>query len=36
MSLIVVTIVLPARLASVPYSQVAPHWLVAVNLLAAA
>lgn len=34
MSLIVVITALPARLASVPYSQVAPHWFVVVNLLA--
>ena len=31
--LIVVVTALPARLASVPYAQVAPHWFVAVNLL---
>lgn len=34
MSLVVVITALPARLASVPYAQVAPHWFVAVNLLA--
>ncbi len=34
MSLIVVTTALPARLLGVPYSEVAPHWTVAVNLLA--
>jgi len=34
MSLIVVVTALPARLASVPYSHVAPHWPIAVNLLA--
>jgi len=34
MSLIVVITALPSRLASVPYAQVAPHWFVAVNLLA--
>ena len=34
MSLLVVLTALPARLMSVPYDQVAPHWPVAVNLLA--
>ena len=34
MSLLVVLTALPARLMSVPYDQVAPHWSVAVNLLA--
>jgi uncharacterized membrane protein YfcA len=34
MSLIAVITALPSRLASVHYSQVAPHWFVAVNLLA--
>lgn len=34
MSLIVVLTALPARLLSVPYSQLAPYWYVVVNLLA--
>ena len=34
MSLIVVVTALPARLFSVPWSDVSPHWFVAVNLLA--
>lgn len=34
MSLIVVLTALPARMFSVPWSDVAPHWFVAVNLLA--
>ena len=34
MSLIVVLTALPARLFSVPWSDVAPYWFVAVNLLA--
>ena len=34
MSLIVVLSALPARLVSVPWSQVSPHWPVVVNLLA--
>ena len=34
MSVIVVLTALPARLFSVPWSDVAPHWFVAVNLLA--
>ncbi|MER5311309.1 sulfite exporter TauE/SafE family protein [Streptomyces sp. NPDC002773] len=34
MSLVVVLVALPARLASVPASEVASHWPVAVNLLA--
>src|SRR4051812_18778877 len=34
MSLIVVITALPARLLGVPFDQVAPHWTVAVNLLA--
>lgn len=34
MSLIVVTTALPARLIAVPWSEVGPHWQVAVNLLA--
>ncbi|MFF5491324.1 sulfite exporter TauE/SafE family protein [Streptomyces virginiae] len=34
MSLIVVVTALPARLAAVSYSDLAPHWTVAVNLLA--
>ncbi|MDQ3158413.1 MAG: sulfite exporter TauE/SafE family protein [Actinomycetota bacterium] len=34
MSLIVVTTALPARLVSVPFADVAPHWSVAINLLA--
>ncbi|MGR7026215.1 TSUP family transporter [Geodermatophilus sp. URMC 62] len=34
MSLIVVATALPARLLGVPYSDVAPHWTVAANLLA--
>lgn len=34
MSLIVVLTALPARLVSVPWSQVSPHWFVVVNLLA--
>lgn len=33
-SLIVVVTALPARLVSVPWSQVSPHWFVVVNLLA--
>jgi uncharacterized protein len=33
-SLIVVLSALPARLVSVPWSQVSPHWPVVVNLLA--
>jgi uncharacterized membrane protein YfcA len=33
MSLIVVLTALPARLLSVPWSDVAPHWFVAANLL---
>lgn len=34
MSLIVVSTALPARLIAVPWSEVAPHWPVAVNILA--
>jgi uncharacterized protein len=34
MSLVVVLVALPARLAAVPASEVAAHWSVAVNLLA--
>lgn len=34
MSLIVVLTALPARLFSVPYADVSPHWFIAVNLLA--
>src|SRR5271167_2491385 len=34
MSLIVVITALPARLIGVPWSDVSPHWPVAVNLLA--
>lgn len=34
MSLIVVATALPARLIAVPWSEVAPHWTVAVNILA--
>jgi uncharacterized membrane protein YfcA len=34
MSLIVVLSALPARLVSVPWSQVSPHWPVVVNMLA--
>lgn len=34
MSLVVVMVALPARLAAVPASEVAAHWTVAVNLLA--
>ena len=34
MSLLVVLTALPARLVSVPWSAVSPHWTVAVNLLA--
>lgn len=34
MSLIVVVTALPARLVSVPWAQVSPHWFVVVNLLA--
>ncbi len=34
MSLIVVATALPTRLVAVPYSDLAPHWFVAVNLLA--
>lgn len=34
MSLVVVLTALPARLIAVPYSDVAPYWFVAVNLLA--
>jgi uncharacterized membrane protein YfcA len=34
MSLLVVLTALPARLVSVPWSSVSPHWFVAVNLLA--
>ena len=34
LSLVVVLTALPARLASVPYSELRPHWAVAVNLLA--
>ncbi|MFI9063879.1 sulfite exporter TauE/SafE family protein [Streptomyces sp. NPDC053429] len=34
MSLVVVMTALPARLAAVSYSDLAPHWTVAVNLLA--
>lgn len=33
MSLVVVTVSIPARLLGVPFDQVASHWLVAVNLL---
>lgn len=33
-SLIVVVTALPARLVSVPWSHVSPHWFVVVNLLA--
>ena len=35
MSLIVVITALPARLASVPYADLAPHWSIVVNLLGA-
>jgi len=35
MSLIVVLTALPARLCAVPYGDLAPHWSVVVNLLAA-
>lgn len=34
MSLLVVATALPARLIAVPYSVLAPHWAVVVNLLA--
>jgi hypothetical protein len=34
MSLAVVLTALPARLVTVPYTALTPHWLVAVNLLA--
>ena len=34
MSLIVVATALPARLAAVPYADLAPHWAVGANLLA--
>lgn len=34
MSLVVVLTALPARLLAVPYNELAPHWNVAVNLLA--
>ena len=34
MSLVVVVTALPVRLAAVPYDRLAPHWPVAVNLLA--
>ena len=34
MSLIVVATALPARLIAVPWSEVAPHWTVALNILA--
>lgn len=34
MSLVVVVTALPARLVAVPWSDLAPHWSVAVNLLA--
>lgn len=34
MSLLVVATALPARLVSVPWSSLSPHWFVAVNLLA--
>jgi uncharacterized protein len=34
MSLVVVLTALPARLIAVPYTELAAHWLVAVNLLA--
>lgn len=34
MSLVVVLTALPARLLAVPYSELAPHWNVALNLLA--
>jgi uncharacterized protein len=34
MSLLVVLTALPARLSSVPWSSLSPHWFVAVNLLA--
>ncbi|MBJ8341219.1 sulfite exporter TauE/SafE family protein [Antrihabitans sp. YC3-6] len=33
MSLIVVITALPARLAAVPYAELAPHWSIVVNLL---
>ncbi|MDZ7884151.1 MAG: sulfite exporter TauE/SafE family protein [Mycobacterium sp.] len=33
MSLVVVFTALPARLASVPYTDLAPHWAIVVNLL---
>jgi uncharacterized membrane protein YfcA len=33
MSLIVVITALPARLASVPYADLAPHWSIVANLL---
>lgn len=34
MSLIVVATALPARLIGVPWTDIAPHWMVAVNILA--
>ena len=34
MSLAVVVTALPARLVAIPYAAFAPHWAVAVNLLA--
>jgi uncharacterized membrane protein YfcA len=34
MSLLVVLTALPARLFAIPYADLAPHWYVAVNLLA--
>jgi uncharacterized protein len=34
MSLAVVLTALPARLVAIPYAALAPHWSVAVNLLA--